>query len=137
MTRQEIYRDMEATLGLAPSFFKAVPDSTLEQDWTAFKNIQLAEGVVPNKYKELVGLGIAAATKCHYCTLFHTSVAKMLGATDEEIHEVLRYAGNSALWSLWLNGNQVDYDEFKDELRRIGEFLAAKAETAEPTKAAI
>jgi AhpD family alkylhydroperoxidase len=137
MTRQEVYSDMEETLGLAPSFFKIVPDSTLEQDWQAFKNIQLAEGVVPNKYKELVGLGIAAATKCRYCALFHTHVAKMLGATDEEIHEVLRYAGNSALWSVWLNGNQVDYEEFKDELRRIGEYLTAKAERAELQKAAM
>ena len=128
---------MEETLGLVPSFFKIVPDSTLEQDWQAFKNIQLAEGVVPNKYKELVGLGISAVSKCRYCTLFHTEVAKMLGATDEEIHEVLRYAGNSALWSAWLNGNQVDYDEFKDELRRVGEHMAAKAEKAELQKVAM
>ena len=49
MTRQEVYRDMEETLGLVPFFFKIVPDATLEQDWQAFKNIQLAEGVVPNK----------------------------------------------------------------------------------------
>jgi len=128
---------MEETLGLVPSFFKIVPDATLEQDWQAFKNIQLAEGVVPNKYKELVGLGIAAVTKCRYCVLYHTSVAKMLGATDDEIHEVLRYAGNTALWSAWLNGNQVDYDEFKDELRRIGEFMMTKAENAEAMKAAV
>jgi AhpD family alkylhydroperoxidase len=131
MTRQEVYRDMEETLGLVPSFFKIVPDATLEQDWQAFKNIQLAEGVVPNKYKELVGLGISAVTKCRYCTLFHTHVAKMHGATDEEIHEVLRFAGNTALWSTWLNGNEVDYEEFSDELRRIGEYLTAKAERTE------
>ena len=131
MTRQEIYSDMEETLGLVPSFFKIVPDSTLEQDWQAFKNIQLAEGVVPNKYKELVGLGISAVAKCRYCVLYHTEVAKMLGATDEEIHEVLRFAGNTALWSTWVNGNQVDYEEFNDDLRRIGEYITAKAERAE------
>jgi AhpD family alkylhydroperoxidase len=137
MTRQQVYSDMEETLGLAPSFFKIVPDSTLEQDWQAFKAIQLAEGVVPNKYKELVGLGISAATKCRYCALYHTEVAKMLGATDEEIHEVLRYAGNTALWSTWVNGNQVDYEEFKDELRRIGEYLTAKADRTEREKVAM
>ena len=137
MTRQEVYRDMEETIGLVPSFFKIIPDATLEQDWQAFKNIQLAEGLVPNKYKELVGLGIAAVTKCRYCTLFHTEVAKMCGATDDEIHEVLRYAGNTALWSAWVNGNQVDYDEFKDEVRRVGEFLMAKAEKEEVGKVAI
>lgn len=137
MTRLDVYRDMEETLGLVPSFFKDIPDSTLEYDWQAFKNIQLAEGVVPNKYKELVGLGISAVTKCHYCVLYHTEVAKMHGATDDEIHEVLRYAGNSALWSTWVNGNQVDFEEFRDELRRIGEYMKAKAEKAEVGAAAI
>ena len=42
-----------------------------------------------------------------------------------------------ALWSTWLNGNQVAYEEFKDELRRVGEFLKAKAKSAEVEKAAI
>ena len=60
MTRQEIYSDMEETFGLVPSFFKIVPDSTLEQ---------------------------------------------------------------------------LDYEEFKDEVRRIGEYMTAKAETAEPETA--
>jgi len=30
MVRQEIYKEMEHMLGLVPSFFKSVPDSTLE-----------------------------------------------------------------------------------------------------------
>lgn len=51
----------------------------------------------------------------------------MMGATDEEIHEALRYAGNSALWSAWLNGTQADYDEFREELRQIGEFMSRKS----------
>jgi len=117
---------MEATIGLVPSFFKIVPDSTLEQDWTIFKNLQLTEGVVPSKYLELVGLGISAVTHCRYCTLYHTEVARMLGATDDEIHEVLRFAGNTALWSTWVNGNQIDYDEFKAELAKVREFLQVK-----------
>ena len=126
MTREQVYKDMEATIGLVPSFFKIVPDSTLEQDWTIFKNLQLSEGVVPSKYLELVGLGISAVTHCRYCTLYHTEVARMLGATDDEIHEVLRFAGNTSLWSTWVNGNQIDYDEFKAELAKVGEFLQVK-----------
>jgi len=135
MTRQEIYRDMEETLGLVPSFFKSVPDSTLEHDWLAFKGIELEEGTVPSKYRELVGLGIAAATKCRYCVFYHTEAAKLFGATDEEIQETLRFAGNSALWSTWINGLQADFDEFKDEVRRIGEYV--KTKSAEPEKVAM
>ena len=29
----------------------------------------------PNKYKELVGFGISAVSKCRYRTLYHTEVA--------------------------------------------------------------
>jgi AhpD family alkylhydroperoxidase len=131
MSREEIYENMEETLGLVPTFFKTVPDSTLEADWTAFKAIQLDEGAIPGKYRELIGLGLAAATKCRYCVLYHTEAAKMMGATDEEIQEALRFAGNSALWSTWVNGMQVDYEVFKDELQRIGEFLTEKAKERE------
>ena len=128
MNRQQIYQDMEETLGLVPSFFKTVPDSTLESDWTAFKAIQMQEGAIPGKYRELIGLGLSAVIKCHYCVFFHTEMARMMGATDEEIHEALRYAGNSALWSTWVNGEQIDFEEFKDELSEIRDYLVTKEE---------
>ena len=92
MSRTEIYRDMEATLGLVPTFLKSVPDSTLEEEWSIFKKLQLAETVIPNKYKELIGLALSAVTKCRYCVLFHTEVAKLAGATDAEIEEAVHYA---------------------------------------------
>lgn len=126
MTRTEIYKDMEETLGLVPTFLKSVPDSTLEEEWSIFKKLQLAETAIPNKYKELIGLGISAVSKCRYCTLFHTEVAKLAGATDEEIEEAVHYAKASAGWSAYLNGLQIDYDEFKDELNRCCEFIRNK-----------
>jgi len=81
MTREEIYRDIEETMGLVPTFVRSMPDSTLEHDWKAFKAIQLDEGKIPGKYRELIGLGISAVTKCRYCVLYHTEVAKLMGAT--------------------------------------------------------
>lgn len=126
MTRTEIYKDMEETLGLVPTFMKSVPDSTLEEEWSIFKRLQLAETAIPNKYKELIGLGISAVSKCRYCTLFHTEIAKLAGATDAEIEEAVHYAKASAGWSAYLNGLQVDYDEFKDELSRACEFVRNK-----------
>ena len=126
MTRTDIYREMENTLGLVPSFFKLVPDSTLEEEWSIFKKLQLVETHIPNKYKELIGLGISAVTKCHYCILYHTEVAKLFGATDAEIEEAVHYAKTSVGWSAYLNGLQVDYDTFRDEVRRAVEFVRTK-----------
>ncbi len=119
--RQQIYKEMEEAFGLVPSFLKTIPDSTLEQEWELFKKIQMEDGAIPNKYRELIGLGLSAVSKCRYCTLYHTEMAKLFGATDKEIEEAVHYAKSSAGWSAYLNGMQVDYEQFKDELRRAGE----------------
>lgn len=116
MNRKEVYKQIEGMFGLVPSFFKHVPDSTLEQEWELFKRIQFEDGPIPNKYRELIGVAISAVTKCRYCSLFHTELAKVNGATDEEIEAAVHYAKSSAGWSAYLNGLQVDYDEFKAEI---------------------
>ena len=126
MSRTELYRDMEETLGLVPTFLKNVPDSTLEEEWSIFKKLQLSETAIPNKYKELIGLGVSAATKCRYCVLYHTEVAKLFGATDVEIEEAVHYAKTSVGWSTYLNGLEIDYDSFKDEVKRACDFVRNK-----------
>ncbi len=120
--REQIYNEIKETFGLVPSFIKTIPQSTLEHEWELFKKIQIEAGAIPNKYRELIGLGLSAVSKCRSCTLFHTEMAKLFGATDREIEEAVHYAKSSAGWSAYLNGMQVDYEEFKDELRRAGEY---------------
>ncbi len=121
-TREQIYGEIKEIFGLVPGFLKTIPDSTLEHEWELLKKVQIDEGAIPNKYRELIGLGLSAVSKCRYCTLFHTEMAKLFGATDREIEEAVHYAKSSAGWSAYLNGMQVDYEEFKDELRRVGEY---------------
>ena len=119
MYREEVYKEMKVLLGLVPSFFKSVPDKTLHLEWELFKKVQMEKGTIPNKYRELIGLGISAVSKCHYCTLFHTEMAKLEGATDAEIEEAVHYAKSSAGWSTYVNGLQVDYDTFKEEIGKV------------------
>ncbi len=121
MTREEIYREIEATLGLVPTFLKIVPDSSLEMEWHLLKRVQMDEGPIPNKYRELIGVGVAAAGKCGYCALFHTEMAKLAGANDAEIEDAVHFAKSSVGWSTYLNGMQVDYDQFKSEILQICE----------------
>lgn len=121
MTREEVYKDVEATFGLVPTFLKLVPDETLELEWNLMKQVQLAEGAIPNKYRELIGLGIAATAKCKYCAFFHTEIAKLFGATDQEIEEAVHYAKSSAGWSTYINGLQLDFEQFKSEILQICE----------------
>jgi AhpD family alkylhydroperoxidase len=123
MNRKEVYEDIEGMFGFVPSFLKAVPDSSLELEWKLMKRVQFDEGPIPNKYRELIGLGMAAVMKCRYCTLFHTEVAKLNGATDAEIEDAVHFAKSSAGWSTYLNGIQMDYDEFKDEVKRATDYV--------------
>ena len=123
MTRDQVYADMKATIGIVPTFFKSIPDSTLGLEWELMKRVQMAPGPVPNKYRELIGIGIAAATKCHYCIYFHTEFARMNGATDAEIEDALHYAKSSTGWSTYLNGTQTDMDTFKAEVRAIVKYV--------------
>jgi AhpD family alkylhydroperoxidase len=123
MNRKEIFQEIEKTLGKVPSFFKLVPDRSLELEWNLFKTLQLEESPIPNKYKELIGVGISAITKCKYCSFFHTEVAKLFGASDAEIEDAVHYAKSSAGWSAYLNGMQVDYEQFKKELLESIEYI--------------
>ncbi len=123
MNRQEIYNEIEETLGLVPTFFQRIPDSSLELEWSLFKRIEIDESPIPNKYRELMGIAISASTKCHYCTFFHTEMAKLHGATDEEIDDALRYAKMSSGWSTFINGLQLDFEQFKDEVTQCCEHV--------------
>lgn len=123
MTREEVYQDIEGMFGLVPSFIKTIPDSSLELEWNLMKKVQFEEGPIPNKYRELLGIAMAAVTKCRYCLLFHTEVAKLNGATDAEIEDAVHYAKSSAGWSAYLNGMQVDFEQFKNEMERISAYV--------------
>ena len=123
MNREEIYKEIEQMFGLVPSMFKAVPDSSLELEWKLFKRVQFDEGPIPNKYRELIGVAIAAVSKCRYCALYHTEVARLYGATDAEIEDAVHYAKSSAGWSTYINGIQLDYDQFQEEIRRACEHV--------------
>ncbi|MBI2843476.1 MAG: carboxymuconolactone decarboxylase family protein [Armatimonadetes bacterium] len=137
MSREEVYRDIEEHFGFVPSFAKSLPDDTIEHDWAIFKALCFEEGKLGLKEKNLIGLGVSGAIKCRYCALYHTEMAKMHGATDDEINEALRFAMDTTGWSTFLNGLQVDYDQFKDEMLRIKDYVSKKAEKREVERVAI
>jgi AhpD family alkylhydroperoxidase len=119
MKRQEIYKEIENAWGIVPTSFKTVSDSSLEFEWRLTKLVQTEPGAIPNKYRALMGLAMAAATRCRYCTFFHTEMAKLNGATDAEIEDALNIAKTSAGWSALLNGSKPDFEQFKAEVMSI------------------
>ena len=123
MKREDIYKQIKDMFGVVPSMFKSLPDSSLEMEWQLFRRVQFDEGPIPNKYRELIGVAISAVTKCRYCSFFHTEVAKLNGATEAEIEDAVHYAKSSAGWSTYINGMQIDYDQFKSEVIKASEHV--------------
>jgi AhpD family alkylhydroperoxidase len=63
------------------------------------KTFSFGKTKIPAKYRELMGLVIAASIKCPYCIHFHTRAARMNGATDEEIAETAMLTRFTTGWS--------------------------------------
>lgn len=122
-TREDVYAEIQGMMGVVPTMFKSLPDETLSMEWYLFKQVQFMPGAIPNKYRELIGVGIAAAIKCHYCAYYHTQVAKLNGATDAEIEDALHYAKSSAGWSTYINGMQINFDQFKREVDQACNYV--------------
>ena len=126
MSKKDVFNEMEQMFGLVPSMFKAVPESTIELEWELFKRVHLEEGPIPNKYRELIGVAISAISKCRYCVYFHTELAKLNGATEEEIEDALHFTKSSAGWSAYVNGLQLDFDVFAKETDQVCEYVRSK-----------
>lgn len=124
--RNQVEAEIKDALGLVPSFLKSIPEQYLDYEWQLFKSLELGETLIPNKYKELMGVALHSETKCRYCLLFHTEAAKLFGATEEEVQEAVHYAKMSVGWSVYINGMRTDYDQFEQEFSKIGAHLKTK-----------
>ena len=82
-----------------------------------------SDSKIPPKYKELISLGVASQIPCAYCVYAHTTRAKLLGATQEEIQEAVASAAETRHWRPILNGTDVTIEEFKKEWDGILSFV--------------
>ncbi len=120
---EETLVDIKGSLGIVPGFMKGLPPDVLVKEWPLFKKYVLGESEIPAKYREMIGLAIAANIKCPYCQLFHKSAAKLHGATDEELAELAFLASFSSRWSAIIHAQHYDYKKFEEETHQIGAHL--------------
>lgn len=81
--------------------------------------LEMAETLIPAKYKDLISLGVSAQTPCTQCIYFDTEFAKLDGASDREISEALSVASLTRKWSTVVNGMQVSEPVFRSEIDRV------------------
>ncbi|MFB6195515.1 MAG: carboxymuconolactone decarboxylase family protein [Haloplanus sp.] len=120
---EETREEIDETLGIVPGFLDALNEEDLVNEWPNFERHTLEETVIPAKYKELMGLAVAANIKCPYCQLFHMEAAKLHGATEEELAEVSFLASHTARYSSMIHAQNYDFDTFESEVEQIGSHL--------------
>jgi len=109
------------------SMFEAFPEQALPGAWENFKQLQSPENAIPPKYRELMQLAVASQIPCDYCIYYHIVVAKAFGATDEEIKEAVAHGAQTRHWSMVLQGNQVDFEDFKAEVDAALKYMSEQA----------
>lgn len=113
--RGQVLAEIKEHFGTVPEWLSSLPSGELEHDWGLISSVELGETAVPNKYKELMGLAVASALRCRYCTFFHAETAKLFGATEDEIREAVLMAKLTSGLSTYLSGGQFDHERFKKE----------------------
>ena len=79
-------------------------DSDVWRGFAAMHGAAVADGVVPAATKELIALAIAVIKECDGCIAYHASAAARLGASEQEVAEVLGVAllmggGPASVWA--------------------------------------
>ena len=127
-SKGSVHEEIQETLGLVPEWLKEMPEGAQAGFWGMTRDFWLTETAIPNKYKELIGIAVAGATRCKYCALFHTEAARLFGATDEEIAEASMMSALSMAGSTFINAQQIDYERFRREVAQIVDYVGAQAQ---------
>lgn len=119
----ETVEEIEETFGLVPPPLGTIPEDDTVTEWPYFKKYTVGETEIPAKYRELMGLAVAANIKCPYCAVFHREAATMHGATEAELREVYSLSSFTARYSAMMHAQQYPLEEFESKLEQIADHL--------------
>ncbi|AZZ37383.1 hypothetical protein CIK05_11460 [Bdellovibrio sp. qaytius] len=129
--------DIRSAVGFMPTMFKQYPQEALPAAWEEMKAVQMnPASAVPGKYKELIGLAVAAQIPCKYCVYFHKKFAMLNGATEREVNEAIAVAGSVRKWSTYVYGSQMDLEAFKKDVDKLVSSAKATAQKSTPSPVA-
>lgn len=125
-SHEETVQEMEETFGMVPPPLGTIPEEDADGEWAFFHKYTVGESAIPPKYRELIGVAVAANIKCPYCAHFHRTAARMHGASEEELEEVYALSSLTPRYSAMLHAQQYDLDQFESEIGQIADHLEAK-----------
>lgn len=86
---QAIYDALQRDRGVVPYMHKTIANvPAVLIGLVGFLKPLLADGALPSWYKELIATRVAVLRACDYCTSSHSAMAKLRGATQEQVDGV-------------------------------------------------
>lgn len=123
MVSTQTQQEIEEKLGQVPSWIENLAEPASDHSWGLFRDLEAGETELSAREKALIGVGVAAAINCPYCTHFHKEDARMEDVTEDELTEAVNLASITQYFSTLLHGNEVDVDDFVEETTEIVEYI--------------
>ncbi|MDS0281431.1 carboxymuconolactone decarboxylase family protein [Haloarcula onubensis] len=124
----DVEQQMTDTFGQVPPPLGTIPEDDAESEWPFFEKYTVGESEIPPKYRELMGLAVAANIKCPYCAHFHRKAARLHGATEAELEETYALSSLTSRYSAMLHAQEYDLDQFRVEVAQMADHLQAQAD---------
>jgi AhpD family alkylhydroperoxidase len=108
LTAEEWMKAIEIEYGRVPLIFKRMgerPEVLISH--LLYKGTVAQTSPLDPKYVELISLAVGAALKCPHCTGYHMQAAIKMGASREEILEVILLAGMISNSSVLANAYRI------------------------------
>lgn len=107
-TAEEWMKVIEVEYGRVPLIFKRMgerPEVLISH--LLYKGTVAETSPLDPKYVELISMAVGAALKCPHCTGYHMQAALRMGATREEILEVILLSGMISNSSVLANAYRI------------------------------
>ena len=108
VTAEEWMKVIEEEYGKVPLIFKRMserPEVLISH--LLYKGTVAETSPLDPKYVELISMAVGAALKCPHCTGYHMQAALKMGATREEILEVILLSGMISNSSVLANAYRI------------------------------
>ena len=126
--------EIKTNLGMVPTFLKMYPQEGLPGAWEEMKAVEMnPNSQISGKYKDLIGLAVAAQIPCKYCVYFHRKFAALQGATEREMNEAVAVASSVRKWSTYAFGENLNFETFKKDVDQIVSNTKAMAQKNTPS----
>jgi len=114
LTAEDWMQFIEQEYGRVPLIFKRMgerPEVLISH--LLYKGTVAQTSPLDPKYVELISLAVGAALKCPHCTGYHMQAALRMGATREEVLEVILLSGMISNSSVLANAYRIVDEKFE------------------------